>query len=312
MTTFVALGDSITVGMGDPAPGGGWRGWAALLAGTLPEPQVHNLARLGALAADVERVQLPAATALRPDVASVVAGINDTLRGDFDPERTGGSVGRTVAALRAAGAQVLTMRLPDPGQMFGLPGALARPLARRMRAVNAAVDEVARRYGTVHLDAARDPATYERRYWSVDRLHPNERGHRLIACRFHALLAASGYPVGPGPDPEPSSPPPTRLAEAGWMATKGTAWLVRRSRDLVPALAGLAVREWLGREEPESTETENPGTGGRGAAREAANLNALRRSSGNLRLHGGLPSAPLKVRNRLSDRNERTKPHHGS
>ena len=43
------------------------------------------------------------------------------------------------------------------------------------------------------------------------------------------------------------------------MATKGTAWLVRRSRDLVPALVGLAVREWLGlgREEtaPETTET---------------------------------------------------------
>jgi hypothetical protein len=139
---------------------------------------------------------------------------------------------------------VLTMRLPDPGQMFGLPKTLARPLARRMRAVNEAVDEIARRYGTVHLDATRDPATYERRYWSVDRLHPNERGHRLIACRFHGLLAASGYPVGPGPDPEPSSPAPTRLAEFGWMATKGTGWLFRRSRDLVPALAALAVREW--------------------------------------------------------------------
>ena len=94
-------------------------------------------------------------------------------------------------------------------------------------------EPVARRYGTVHLDAARDPATYERCYWSVDRLHPNERGHRLIACRFHALLAAAGFPVGPGPDPEPSSPPPTRLAEVGWVTTKGTAWLVRRSRDLV-------------------------------------------------------------------------------
>src|SRR6266852_6087725 len=135
MTTYVALGDSITVGMGDPAPDGGW---AALLAGSLPQPEMHN-------------------------VASVVVGINDTLRGDFDPERTGASVSRTVSALRAAGAQVLTMRLPDPGQMFGLPGALARPLARRMRAVNAAVDEVALRHGTVHLDAARDPATYERR-----------------------------------------------------------------------------------------------------------------------------------------------------
>ena len=301
MTTFVALGDSITVGMGDPAPGGGWRGWAALLAGTLPQPEVHNLATLGALAADVERVQLPAATVLRPDVASVVVGINDTLRGDFDPERTGAAVGRTVAALRAAGAQVLTMRLPDPGQMFGLPGALARPLARRMRAVNAAVDEVARRHGTVHLDAARDPATYERRYWSVDRLHPNERGHRLIACRFHALLAGAGYPVGPGPDPEPSSPPPTRLAEAGWMATKGTAWLVRRSRDLVPVLVGLAVREWL----TDADESEEDGAGRDGAGREPVNLNVLSGPSGNLQLYRWLPLAPLKVRNRLSERNER-------
>ncbi len=244
MTVFAALGDSITVGMGDPAPGGGWRGWAALLAETLHQPDLHNLATLGALAVDVERDQLPAAVRLKPDVASVIVGINDTLRGDFDPGRTGASVGRTVAALRAGGAEVLTMRLPDPGQMFGLPGALARPLARRMRAVNTAVDEVALRYRTVHLDAARDPATYERRYWSVDRLHPNERGHRLTACRFHGLLAASGYPLGDGPDPEPSSRPPTRLAEFGWMATKGTAWLFRRSRDLVPALTALAVHEW--------------------------------------------------------------------
>ena len=244
MTVFTALGDSITVGVGDPVPGGGWRGWAALLAGTLDQPEIYNLATLGALAVDVERHQLPAALALAPDVASVIVGINDTLRGDFDPERTGASIDRTVAALRAVGAEVLTTRLPDPGQMFGLPGALARPLARRMRAVNAAVDQVALHYGTVHLDAARDPATYERRYWSVDRLHPNERGHRFIACRFHDLLAASGFPVGDGPDPEPSSPPPTRLAEFGWMATKGTAWLFRRSRDLVPALAALTVREW--------------------------------------------------------------------
>jgi lysophospholipase L1-like esterase len=315
MTTFVALGDSISVGMGDPAPGGGWRGWAALLAETLPEPAMHNLATLGALAVDVERLQLPAAVGLSPDVVSVVVGINDTLRGDFDPQRTGASVGRTVAALRATGAQVLTMRLPDPGQMFGLPRALARPLARRMRAVNAAVDEVALRHGTVHLDAARDPVTYERRNWSVDRLHPNERGHRLIACRFHDLLAASGYPVGPGPDPEPSSPPPTRLAEFGWMATKGTAWLVRRSMDLVPALLALALRELLSGGDPreadyDATARELVPAGGHPARtpgprpRQAANLNALRRSSANLRERRGLPLAALKVRGRLSSYRE--------
>jgi hypothetical protein len=177
-----------------------------------------------------------------------------------------------------------------------------------MRAVNAAVDEVARRYGTVHLDAARDPATYERRYWSVDRLHPNERGHRLVACRFHALLAAADFPVGPGPDPEPSSLPPTRLAEVGWMTTKGTAWLVRRSRDLVPALVGLAVREWLGlgREEPESENTEPKYPEPESTGLERVNLNVLSKPSGNLEHHGRLPSARLKVRNRFSKRNEKT------
>jgi lysophospholipase L1-like esterase len=258
MTTLVAMGDSITVGMGDPAPqGGGWRGFAALLAETLPEPELHNLAFLGAQAADVERVQLPAALDLKPDVVSIVVGINDTLRGDFNPERSGAALGRTVAALRESGAQVLTMTLPNPGQMFGLPKALARPLARRMRAVNAAVTEVASRYGTLHYDAARVQDTYDRRFWSVDRLHPNERGHRLLACRFHDLLAESGYPVGPGPDPEPTSPPPTRLAEFAWMATKGTAWVIRRSKDLVPALIYLTVREVLTRrDEPDDGEAE--------------------------------------------------------
>jgi lysophospholipase L1-like esterase len=245
MTTYIALGDSISVGMGDPAPGGGWRGWPALLASGLREPQLHNLAVLGAQSAEIERDQLPVALALKPDVASVVCGLNDTLRGGFDPDRTGAAVGRIVAALRAQGTAVLTMRMPDPGAMFGLPQALARPLARRMQAVNSVVDEVAVKHCTLHFDAASDPAAYERRNWSVDRLHPNERGHRLIAGRFHALLAASGFPVGPAPDPEPTSPPPTRLAEIGWMATKGTAWVLRRSTDLVPALLALAIRERL-------------------------------------------------------------------
>jgi lysophospholipase L1-like esterase len=246
MTTYVALGDSVSVGMGDPAPEGGWRGWPALLAGGLRDPDLHNLAVLGGQSAEVEQVQLPAALALKPDVASVVCGLNDTLRGGFDPERTGAALHRIVGALRAQGAEVLTMKMPDPGAMFGLPRSLARPLARRMRAVNAVVDEVAERHGTLHFDAATDPATYERRNWSVDRLHPNERGHRLIAGRFHDLLAASGFPVGPAPDPEPTSPPPTRREEISWMATKGTLWVLRRSTDLVPALLALAVREkWL-------------------------------------------------------------------
>jgi glycosyltransferase involved in cell wall biosynthesis len=91
----------------------------------------------------------------------------------------------------------------------------------------------------------------------TERFHPARRSEELRAALLAggtgapAMLAASGYPVAAGPDPEPSSPPPGRLAEFGWLATKGTAWVARRSTDLVPALVALAVRELLGASEPD-------------------------------------------------------------
>jgi lysophospholipase L1-like esterase len=247
MTTFAALGDSITLGVGDPAPGGGWRGWAAFLAEGLPGGRLVNLAANGARAADVERTQLPRALELRPDVASVVVGVNDTLRAGFDAAGIQAALAHVAGSLTAAGAVVLTMRLPDPGTMLGLPPALARPLARRLQVINEATDQVAEQFGTVHLDAAADLAAYDRRMWSADRLHPSERGHRYIAGRFHDQLAAGGHRLGPRPGAEPTSPPPTRLDTAAWMATKGTAWVLRRCTDLVPYLLVMALREcWPG------------------------------------------------------------------
>jgi lysophospholipase L1-like esterase len=240
VTVFVALGDSTTVGFGDRQPDGSWRGWAPILAAALGA-RLYNLAGSGAQTSDVVADQLPRALALRPDVAAVLVGTNDTLRSPFDPARVAANLDRTVAALRAGGAEVLTIRLPDPGRMFGLPGPLARPLARRMRALNAAADLVAVRHRTVHFDAAGHPDSYDRRMWSVDRLHPSERGHRFLACSFYDLL---GLP-GSRPDPTPSSPTPTRAAQAWWMATQGTRWMIRRSTDLLPGLLGLAYAELL-------------------------------------------------------------------
>jgi lysophospholipase L1-like esterase len=252
VTSFVALGDSISLGIGDPIrladPAGGrgqraWRGWAVLLAEGL-DADLHIVAGNGACSTDVERDQLPRALQLRPDIASVVVGVNDTLRPNFDPERIGSAAAHTIGALRAAGAEVLTMRLPDPGRMLGAPELFGRPLARRAHQINEVMDGVAERFGTLHFDAANDEETYDPRMWAVDRLHPSERGHRLIARRFHALLAATGYPVGAEPDPEPSNPPPSKMAEVAWLATKGTAWLFRRSTDLVPSLLAMAFAEW--------------------------------------------------------------------
>ncbi|QHC22385.1 SGNH/GDSL hydrolase family protein [Streptomyces sp. GS7] len=244
---FVALGDSLTEGLGDPVAGGGWRGWAALLADAVGERpgdlELVNLARSGALAGDVAERQLPAARALAPRLVSLVVGANDTLRAAFTIERVAAALDHAHRALSADGAVVLTACLPDPGRMLGLPGPLARPLARRMRAVNTVVHAVSARYGGVHLHLNDHSWVADRASWSVDRLHPSERGHRLLARGFHAALAERGLAAGPPPSLALDGPPPTRTGSAVWMATRGTRWVVDRCTDLLPGLLALAVQE---------------------------------------------------------------------
>jgi len=247
VTRFAALGDSVTLGLGDPMPHGGWRGWATLLAGSLApldQVELRNLALSGALIRDVARDQLPRALSLAPQVATVLVGMNDTLRGKFDLTAIATDLEEIILGLQHGGALVCTGNLPDPGLLLRIPGSLRRPLARRARAINAVLGQLALRYDVLHVDLAANPAIYDKRMWGVDRLHPSERGHRLLARLFGAGLAERGLPLLALPDPEPANPEPSAWAQALWMATKGTGWIVRRSRDLVPRLVQLAMAEW--------------------------------------------------------------------
>jgi lysophospholipase L1-like esterase len=241
---LAALGDSTTAGFGDPMPDGRWRGWAALLAESLgPNVAFTNFARSGALSTDVALEQLTDAVMFRPTLATVLVGINDTLRHSFDASRVGANLDRVVGELTGIGASVLTACLPDPAIMFGLPPFLGRPLARRVAAVNEAVHMVTDRYGSTHLHLPELPGVYDHRMWSIDRLHPGERGHRLLAVRAFDVLAARGVRVWRRPALEPTNPAPTRSQRAVWLATHGTRWLLARTTDLLPQLAWLVVTE---------------------------------------------------------------------
>ncbi|WP_019884749.1 SGNH/GDSL hydrolase family protein [Streptomyces purpureus] len=247
---FAALGDSLTEGVGDRVEGA-WRGWAALLAAGLGPAHApalfRNFAVSGALCRDVAEQQTPAALAYRPHVASVVVGVNDTLRRTFDIEELARRLDRLCADLTGHGAHLLTACLPDPGRMLGLPAPLARPLARRQRAVNTVVHALSARHGATHLHIADAAWVDDRTMWSADRLHPGERGHRMIAARFHTLLTIQGFAHGPAPRREPDQSPPTRTESLLWLATAGTGWVARRCHDLLPQLlrlAGAELRHW--------------------------------------------------------------------
>jgi lysophospholipase L1-like esterase len=114
---YVAIGDSTTEGLDDPYPDGtGYRGWADRLAGRLaelePDLAYANLAIRGRLAAQVHAEQLEPALAWRPDLVTVVAGLNDALRRGFDLDATAGHLETMLARLRETGATVLTFTFP--------------------------------------------------------------------------------------------------------------------------------------------------------------------------------------------------------
>lgn len=254
---FVALGDSITVGLGDgismgaKGTAGGavgvnaGRGWAAALAPCLgapgtPSVAFTNLATTGARARDVRTDQLPAALAARPHIASVLAGMNDVIRSDFDQGRVAADLTETVHVLRAAGATVLVARVHDPGVLLTIPRGVRRALVSRIAVLNDTFDALAAGDpGVVLLDLPAHAECYARTTWDVDRVHPGPRGHLLIARGFADLLAARDQPVRRLPDPGPPGRAPSTVAHAWWLASRGLPWLLLRSRGVWSGLVGL-------------------------------------------------------------------------
>ncbi|MEV7418003.1 SGNH/GDSL hydrolase family protein [Streptomyces sp. NPDC089919] len=229
---YAALGDSQTEGLGDPDGSGGLRGWADRLAEQLArqEPRVRyaNLAVRGRLAGQVRAEQLAPALALEPDLATVVAGVNDLLRPSFDPDAVVGHLEAMFEALTGAGAVVATVTFPDVARITPL----ARPLAPRVTALNDRIRRAAGRHGVIVAETAGPAVVTDPRLWSTDRLHAGPLGHQRIAEAVAQALALPGSGDGwTRPLPPPAVPP-----AVGWRAVP---------REL--RWAGEFLGPWLGR-----------------------------------------------------------------
>src|SRR5689334_1723434 len=225
--TFVAIGDSFTEGLNDPAPGGGFRGWADLVAGALaaqrPGLRYANLAVRGKLVAQVVAEQLPRAVELAPDLVSLAAGGNDILRGD-DVDELAAAFEPAVAKLQAAGCRVLIFTGFDP-RMFPV----IRLLRGRIAAYNMHLRGIADDYGCALVDLWSMRALKDPRAWSPDRLHLTTQGHRQVALRTCEIL---GIPPAGDWAPPPSAPAPA--APAGLIPAgraRRAEWLAARRQD---------------------------------------------------------------------------------
>jgi lysophospholipase L1-like esterase len=237
---YVALGDSSTEGLDDPAGDGRYRGWADRLAAHVArararslsgaEPLLYaNLAIRGRRTRQVRDEQLAPALAMLPDLATVFCGTNDIIRRGFALEQVVDDIRDMQRALRDAGATVLTITMPDISEVMPL----AKRVRPRLQQFNAAVREVSRETGTIVVDLAAQPFAGDPRFWSGDRLHANSEGHTRIAA---ALAQALALPDSSDEWAAPLPPLPGRSvlhrarAELRWTREHFLPWLWRHAR----------------------------------------------------------------------------------
>ncbi|PVG81064.1 GDSL family lipase [Nocardioides gansuensis] len=231
---FTALGDSITLGIGDKQAGS-FRGWARLLADAMSTAYAvdfSNLSVAGATAGSLLREQVPLALEHPPQLASLIVGINDTMRSTWDPAGVRRDVLAAADALAGTGATLMTARFHDHPSMLRLPARVRRAFSSRIALVNDAYDEVVARHGGLRVDLAHCPEVFTRDYWACDRVHPAEGGHRMFARRWAAVLAAEGLVFTPPPAETDTPYVPGLRTDLAWLVVEGLPWFGRRAGDL--------------------------------------------------------------------------------
>lgn len=191
---FVAVGDSIAEGLGDPTPGYRDEPWCDRIARELrltsPEFAYLNLGIRNTPAAKVRRTQLDRALAFGPDLALVACGGYDLLGFSYDPDAVEAQVRAVVAAFTSQGCDVITVSPFDASRAPGVPPALGTRLHGRLRDFARRTEAIARDAGAVHVALTSHPAAGDADLYSTDPRHGTMRGHAIAAAEAIRALAA--------------------------------------------------------------------------------------------------------------------------
>jgi len=164
---WVALGDSMTQGIGASAFN---RGWTAGVAEMLPAHRLVNLSVTGGLVTDLLERQLPAMASLgaTPDLVTVMIGSNDLIN-----RRARSTISYDLSALLE--------RLPAGTVITTLPGG--------PRGTTAFNDQIVSAPGLVPAEL-RDPRMSLKGRLAADHFHPNDAGYAVMAGIVREAVSA--------------------------------------------------------------------------------------------------------------------------
>ena len=183
---FAVVGDGIAEGAGEPAPGYAGQPWCDRIAAALrvyqPDLAYLNLGASNTSAAQVRVTQLPTALVFAPDLALVACGGYDILQPVYDPAAAGAEIREIVSALVAKGARVITVGPFDRSYSPAVPEPFRKPLQERIHSLSQSTREIAKEFGTLHIDLTWHPAGPEPDLYSSDGRHTSMRGHAIAAA----------------------------------------------------------------------------------------------------------------------------------
>lgn len=195
---YVALGDSYTIGTSVSSA----ESWPSQLAARMPQLNlVANLGVNGYGSDDLIRFELPAIVDLRPDLVTLLIGVNDVVRGVSDAEYAA-NVDRTLTALiaRIPPERIVVVATPDYtvtpiGTRFGDSSRQSSTVARfnEILGARAAAHGVAFVPGTFSISQA---AGDDRSLLAHDGLHPSGAQYALWVDAIQPVVEELLLPSG--------------------------------------------------------------------------------------------------------------------
>ncbi len=196
-SSYVAIGDSFSEGMGDDLPDGSVRGWADFVAMGLSQAAIAaggepigyaNLAIRGRKLGPLLAEQLHTAIELKPALLSLNGGGNDIMRPKVLIDDVAEQLVQAARQATDAGIHVLLLSGANPGKHLPM-GAVMN------RRGDELAEAVVKRFpieNMTYVDNWSDAELTKIEYWSSDKLHLNALGHSRVASN---VLRGLGVPV---------------------------------------------------------------------------------------------------------------------
>ncbi|MEV7401408.1 SGNH/GDSL hydrolase family protein [Streptomyces sp. NPDC091267] len=187
---FAVIGDSLSAGTGDPAPGYAALGWADRVADVLrrvrPDLAYLNIGEVGATTARTLATQVERVTEYGPDLLHVPCGANDLFRPEPDFAKIEQALRRLYEAAAGTGAQLTSFTL---GSAFVVPR--FADWTDRVLRLNALTRRLAAEHDAVLVDMWDHPVNSRPDLLSADRIHFATSGQAVMATEMVKALAAT-------------------------------------------------------------------------------------------------------------------------